>query len=77
MEEPDGFESGLASATNTGDESTDQYLAVNGGSTGTESGMGVPGDRRGRRIQNCKHQQRQGNCRTESRRGTETGAENH
>lgn len=33
MEEPDGFESGLASATNTGDESTDQYLAVNGGST--------------------------------------------
>lgn len=33
MEEPDGFESGLASAANTGDESTDQYLAVNGGST--------------------------------------------
>lgn len=29
----DGLESGLASAANTGDESIDQYLAVNGGST--------------------------------------------
>ena len=33
MEDFDGLESGLASASNTGDESTDQYLAVNGGST--------------------------------------------
>lgn len=29
----DGFESGLASAANTGDAKADQYLAVNGGST--------------------------------------------